>query len=280
VSCRVPVTVGVVYLGAIGLASLASGLPLFRRALAAGARAGRWPREAIIALGLSASGVALQLLEPATLTTAALDWLPGVYLLAGYWLPARLAHRPAPRLQARLEAIDDLLFEAGLAGFLDRAPRLLFEYLEAAYLGCYVMVPAALAWAFLAGHGEVADRFWTVVLLAALPCYTLVVWFETRPPRCIETPRPGRRRAAARSLNLAILDLAGTGFNTFPSGHTAASFAAALAVGAAMPLAGIVLGVLALSIAIGSVAGRYHYALDAVLGVLAAIVAFAVSRML
>jgi hypothetical protein len=42
-----------------------------------------------------------------------------------------------------------------------------------------------------------------------------------------------------------------------------------------MPLAGVVLGIIALSIAAGSVVGRYHYAADAIAGAVAAVFACA-----
>ena len=71
-----------------------------------------------------------------------------------------------------------------------------------------------------------------------------------------------------------MLDRASVQWNTFPSGHTAASVATALAVGSSIPLAGIVLGVVAVSIAIGSVVGRYHYTADAITGALVAVLAF------
>ncbi len=294
VSVRASVAIGIVYLAVIGLVSLADGpatvrkggsvapdqplqLPRARARRAAGGGP-RW--VAAVALGLVTAGIGLHLAGPAAWAVIALDWLPGIYLLAGYWLPGELRRRPAPGFEARLEATDRVLFEAGFARFLDRAPRLFLEYLEAAYLCCYFTVPGALAWMYFNGHRREADAFWTAVLLAALPCYALVVWFETRPPRRVEVrPLTRPRQVAVRRLNLAILEHASIGLNTFPSGHAAASFAAALAVGAVMPGAGAMLALLAVSIALGSVAGRYHYALDAAFGALAAVAAFAVSRL-
>ena len=41
-----------------------------------------------------------------------------------------------------------------------------------------------------------------------------------------------------------------------------------------MPLAGVVLGMVAVSIAAGSVVGRYHYAADAIAGAVVAVLAF------
>ena len=273
---RVSVAIGVVFFAAVGLVSLSDGW----RARHSRLDRYRWRRTAGIAAALVAAGIGLELVAPAPWAVVALDWLPGIYLLAAYWLPAQLSRRSAPRLQAQLEATDRLLFDSGFRRVLERTPRLLLEYLEAAYLCCYVVVPAALAWAYLSGHRDEADRFWTAVLLAALPCYTLVAWFRTFAPRNVEANEAiPARQLAVRRLNLAVLDRASIGLNTFPSGHAATSFAAALSVGTVVPAGGGVLGALALSIAVGSVAGRYHYALDAAFGALLAIAAFAISRL-
>ena len=81
-----------------------------------------------------------------------------------------------------------------------------------------------------------------------------------------------------RRLNLRVLGVASIQLNTFPSGHAAAAAATALAVGARLPLAGVVFGLLALGIAIGSVVGRYHYAADALAGGVIGIVGFLISQ--
>ena len=65
------------------------------------------------------------------------------------------------------------------------------------------------------------------------------------------------------------------GVNTFPSGHVAVSLAVALAVIGSMPLAGVVLLVLAVSISIACVVGRYHYAVDVIAGAMVAAVVYA-----
>jgi membrane-associated phospholipid phosphatase len=202
--------------------------------------------------------------------------MPLAFLLIGYWLPALLVREPDLRFEQRLLNFDCRLFGAGgLEQFERRAPRLLIEYLELAYLLCYAVVPAGFACLLLAGHDpDAIDRFWSIVLLASFVCYGFLPWMPTRAPRAIE-PR-GAMRSTIRELNLAVLNRASVQWNTFPSGHTAASLATAFAVGIYMPLAGVVLGVIALSIAAGSVAGRYHYAADAIAGAVAAIVAFAI----
>lgn len=246
---------------------------------------------------LAGMAVARRRWRPAALSLAALvslstigmaSIMPLVYLLAGYWLPAMLVRETNERLERRLLDVDHTLFGAdGLERFANGAPRLLIEYLELAYLLCYAVVPAGFALLLLTGNevarpmssptaawgGDTLDMFWSVVLLAAFVCYGLLPWLPTRAPRAIEPPLRAAR-SSMRALNLAVLSRASVQWNTFPSGHTAASLATALAVGIHMPLAGVALGVVALSIAAGSVVGRYHYAADAIIGAAVAVLAF------
>ncbi len=207
------------------------------------------------------------------------DWLPAAGLLAAYWLSGLSAAPPSAAFEGRLAALDDRV-SARLHGAaaIRRAPRLSLEYLELSYLLCYALVPLGLAALYLSGRAAAADGFWTVVLAAALPCYGMLPWIATRPPRALGPTAIDGRRLAVRPLNLRILRHASIGLNTFPSGHAAAALATALAVGLHQPLTGLVFGVAALSIAVASVVGRYHYAADALLGVLLAVGAAALCR--
>ena len=99
----------------------------------------------------------------------------------------------------------------------------------------------------------------------------------TRPPRAI-AGEPMKSSGPVRRLNLRVLGLASIQLNTFPSGHAAAAVATALAVGVRLPVAGLALGILALGIAIGSVAERYHYAADALAGAVVGTIGFLISR--
>ena len=234
---------------------------------------------------LAGMAIARRKMRPALLALATLasvlfvgmqHILPLVYLLIGYWLPAMLVRTPNLRFERRLLEVDHTLFGAdGLVRFARRAPRIVLEYLELAYLLCYAVVPAGYAVLVASGHDGVAiDQFWSCVLLASFICYGLLPWLPTRAPRAVE-PQPESARSSMRQVNLAVLNRASVQWNTFPSGHTAASLATALAVGAYMPAAGVVLAFVAFSIAAGSVVGRYHYAADAIAGAAAAVLAFA-----
>jgi membrane-associated phospholipid phosphatase len=67
-------------------------------------------------------------------------------------------------------------------------------------------------------------------------------------------------------LNLFIVRTASIRWNTFPSAHVAVSMAAGLALLRLAPVVGVIYLWLTLSISVGAVVGRYHYALDAFTG--------------
>jgi membrane-associated phospholipid phosphatase len=69
------------------------------------------------------------------------------------------------------------------------------------------------------------------------------------------------------------------GVNTFPSGHVAVSLAVGFAIAGVMPAVGALMLVLAISIAIACVVGRYHYAMDVVAGAALAGVVWAVTHL-
>jgi hypothetical protein len=113
-------------------------------------------------------------------------------------------------------------------------------------------------------------------MTAELACYGVLPWIQTRPPADVGlfTEVDGRD-LLVRRLNQAILRSASIRVNTLPSGHASGSLATALAAGAIVPVAFAPLLVLAISVAAGSVVGRYHYSADSVLGILVALAAWA-----
>jgi membrane-associated phospholipid phosphatase len=86
--------------------------------------------------------------------------------------------------------------------------------------------------------------------------------------------------SSIRSFNLWLLRHASIHVATFPSAHVAATTAASLTLMQLVPLAGLAFLLLSLSIAIGPVKGRYHYALDVVLGAALAVVVFVLKALL
>jgi membrane-associated phospholipid phosphatase len=203
--------------------------------------------------------------------------LPCVLILLFYSLAGLFVTGANAGLEARLLQLDQLLVAPPLVWCAGRffGPWLLGS-LELAYLSYYVALPGAAATLLLAGRGREADHFWTVVLLAAYASCGMLAFVQTRPPRVLEEEwglslASGRLRA----FNLWILRNGSVGANTFPSAHVAIVVACALALLHAGPLwAGAAFLVIGVGVALGAVAGRYHYAADIILGVVTAAAAW------
>ena len=121
------------------------------------------------------------------------DWAPGVYLLAGYWLPGRLFTSANERLEHWLIETDRAWLGEALAAATAKLPTALVNYLELSYLLCYPLVPIAFGLLyFFAGNDPIGaaapDTFWSAVLLAVFTCYGLLPWLPTRPPRAFLPP--------------------------------------------------------------------------------------------
>jgi membrane-associated phospholipid phosphatase len=192
------------------------------------------------------------------------EWAPLVYILVGYFLTGYLFVAPSERLERRLLGWDHQFLGDPTTRF-SRWPGWLVAYLDAVYTFCFLLLPAGLLVLKAGGRSDLANHYWTMVVAAELGAFAPLSFFQTRPPWMIERAP----KLAARSFHrLAsfLVENATIRANTFPSGHVAASFAIALAVAGAMPVAGGVLFVLAASIAVACVVGRYHYVVDVAAG--------------
>lgn len=228
---------------------------------------GRVALFALLFLLLLAASVSL---EPSFAGGLSRDWLPGLYLLLGYWSTGLLYRGPDAALEDRLAAMDGRLFSR-LGPLIMRVPRAVLETLEFAYLCCYPMVPAGLAFLYASGQRVRTDRYWTVVLIATFAAYGALLWEGTRPPRALGRDMwITRRDVAVRRLNLRVLERGSIQVNTFPSGHAAAATAVALFMMSVPGGGRMLFAVLAVGIAVGAIVGRYHYAADVVAGMLVA----------
>jgi hypothetical protein len=198
------------------------------------------------------------------------DWLPCLLMLIVYWQAGRFFGKPHERFQGWLVECD----RRWIGALLDRWSRQwnttwAGTYFELAYLLCYALIPCGVAVLYWTNHRGAVDQYWATVLPASYLCYLLIPFAQTLPPRLL----PGNGSAPTgnltiRSLNLFILRRASIHLNTFPSAHVAATVGASLVLMRWVPAAGVLFLVIALSIAAGAVLGRYHYALDAILGIL------------
>jgi hypothetical protein len=235
---------------------------------------------AIGAGGLAITAFASQLLPRLAAPLAASvgrDWIPYLLLLMFYWQAGRFVTRTDVEFEARLERLDRKLAGPVLEWCARRPTGVwILTYLEVAYLFCYVSMPLGLGALYVLRKGHEADYFWTVVLLATYASYSVLPFIQTRPPRVLgekwSVPLPSGK---VRAFNLWILRHASVQANTFPSAHVASTTACALILLHVGPAwVGLVFLWIAASIALGAVAGRYHYAADAILGAIVASAAF------
>jgi membrane-associated phospholipid phosphatase len=200
---------------------------------------------------------------------------PLVLLLLGYRLAGLFYTRPNAALERRLLHVDQRIADRVRRLVPSRGAAIARGWLELAYLCVYPLIPlGAIAVAF-ARSNEAVEGFWTVVLTAGFTCYGVLPWIQTRPPRWLEGPE-GAAAHGVRRLNLAILERGSVGVNTLPSGHAATAVATALVVCSHAPLIGAAFLLVATSIAVATVVGRYHYAVDTALGVLVGVLAWLV----
>lgn len=173
-----------------------------------------------------------------------------------------------------------LLVDWGLGGAIETAGPLLPGVLELLYLSTYALAPASLL--VLAKRGQLgrADRFLAIYVASALGSYAVFPYFPSEPPRVVF---PGELvpsfDTVFRQLNWWLLGGAGIHTSVFPSGHVSSAFGAAFGLFYAQPERkryGVSVAVIASVIAVATVYGRYHYAVDALAGLAVSVVALLV----
>jgi membrane-associated phospholipid phosphatase len=202
------------------------------------------------------------------------DWLPVVLMLVPYWQAGQFFLGPNEKLQTCLLEIDHWLFNLipPRARTLGRYTRLTLEW---AYMLCYPLVPLGLAVLYAAGLRQYTRVYWLIVLIPTYFCYTVTPLFPALPPRSIGKPSPSQPSNKSRSFNLWILKYGSIQAVSFPSAHVAAAFAIAFVLLRFIPITGAIFLVIAVWISVAAVAGRYHYALDVLLGATIALVVVA-----
>ncbi len=250
-----------VFFAHLALAALVRPAPIARR-LTAG----------LGAIVMAAAIVAIARLE----TSTARDWAPILYVLAGYYLSGRLFFRPMLRVEAWLIEIDRQLL-GDHAGSIARWPRGVIGLLDAAYIGCFLLVPAGFVLLVSAGRGDLAERYWTIVVGAELGAFAVLPYLQTRPPWVLERLADVTDGQSPRAA-VVFMQHATTHANTLPSGHAAGSLAVALAVIETLPVAGAILLVLALTIAVATIVTRAHFVVDVVTGAALALAVWSVVR--
>jgi len=167
---------------------------------------------------------------------------------------------------------DRMLFDHyGLRAIIESAGPLLPFFLELIYALVYAIAPVAL-WALVAnGRRDRVNHFWLAYLAGTLGAYALFPYFLSEPPR---TAFPGENLphfvSFLRRFNLWIALHGDIHSSVFPSAHVSSALSAAWGLLATIPerrWIGWSMAAFGICVAIVTVYGRYHYAVDAVAGI-------------
>ena len=207
------------------------------------------------------------------------DWLPAALLLVPYWQVGQFFTAPDMAMEARLAAFDSAFFHRmGIQPSRIRISVGLATYLQFAYLMVYPLIPLGLAVLYVTGQRHQVDYYWLVVLPATYVSFAITPFVRALPPRMLagyDTFHSPPTRVQA--LNRLILDRASIQAITCPSGHVASATAAALVLLRLEPWIGAMFFAIAISIAVATVVGGYHYAADVLSASAIAILVFAVT---
>jgi membrane-associated phospholipid phosphatase len=191
------------------------------------------------------------------------DWLPVLLVPVAYWQMDFL-RRPdeAINFARRWLPVDAWFFRHTHPDAWGSGASIV---LEIAYALTYAIPPAAVAILYGAHARDRVDRFHRVFFAGTLAAYALLPFFPSASPRLVDPAGWQPPMNVVRHFNIWLLDHLDIHSSVFPSGHVAASFAAAFGLLAALPekkRIGVPMLVLALLIAAATVYGRYHYAVD------------------
>jgi membrane-associated phospholipid phosphatase len=258
---------------ALVLAAAAWIQPLFARPLPAGRRL-NITLLALVPLAAVMLARATASFLPPLYVSMLRDWLTVALFLVPYWQTGQFFQGPNHRIEERLLAFDRWLMPqtAGTSGTSRTGLGLI---LEVAYLFCYPLVPLGLLALYAAGQRSHVASFWLVVLAATYLCYVITPFVPAYPPRDLAPSHSAPSQAGtARIFNRWILKHGSIHAISFPSAHVASTFAVSLVLLRFTPLLGLVFLFVSIWIASGAVVGRYHYALDVLLGAATALAVF------
>ncbi len=210
------------------------------------------------------------------------DFAPAAYTLAAYremdyFTPAVHAHR----LEQTWIVWDRRLLNGGhVRSAIESMGPLLPGFLELCYVLVYAVAVVSLLAIFENHRRDRVNLFWLAYLAGTLGVYALFPYFPSEPPR---TVFPGADMphiaTAIREFNLFILGGYAIHSSVFPSAHVSSALSAGWGLLAAIPnrrWIGWNMTAYGILVAIATVYGRYHYAVDALAGIAVSLVALVV----
>jgi membrane-associated phospholipid phosphatase len=207
------------------------------------------------------------------------DWVPLALTLVAYremdWFSPLVRDH---HLELRWIVWDRwLLNDAGLRHAIEALGSVGPTYFEFCYLLVYAAGPFAVAVMYFARRRERVNQVLFLYLLGTLLAYSLFPFFPSDPPRTVfaGADLPGIV-TVFRRFNLWIVGGYGIHSSVFPSAHVSSASSAGFALLLYLPERkryGWGMVIYAASVAIATVYGRYHYAVDAIAGLAVSLIA-------
>jgi membrane-associated phospholipid phosphatase len=210
------------------------------------------------------------------------NWIPLALMLLAYkemgWLaPAQHDHH----LENSWIVWDRLLLRRWrLRTIIESAGPLLPSVLESCYGLVYALPAFSMSMLYVYRKSRDAETLLVIYLLGLFLSYVQFPWWPSEPPRIVF---PGEDAPTidtlVRQFNQWILGGYGIHTSVFPSAHVSGAFAAAFALKRVLrehPSVYRGVFVYATLVAVATVYGRYHYAADAVAGILVGTLAGAI----
>ncbi|HEX5972751.1 MAG TPA: phosphatase PAP2 family protein [Gemmatimonadaceae bacterium] len=155
--------------------------------------------------------------------------------------------------------------------------RTLSELLHLAYASYYAIVLVPPLVLYLRGKRDAFAATMLALTIVYGACFTTYLFFPVDGPRYLVGPA-NAPVGPVRSFVLHLLEAGSSRGTAFPSSHVAAAVVASLCALTFQRRLGVVLAVLTVGLAAGTVYGGFHYAVDALVGALLGVACWLVAR--
>jgi membrane-associated phospholipid phosphatase len=215
-----------------------------------------------------------------TWVDTARDWIPQALMIVaykqmGWFAPATHTNQ----LEHEWIVWDRLLLDdLHLRQIIESLGPVVPSLLELSYALVYAVPPITIGLIYALGLRKRADTILTIYLLGLFLCYAQFPFWPSEPPRAVfpDQDMPNVH-TVVRTFNLWLVGNYGIHTSVFPSAHVSGAFAAAFGVAYLIPhRRRLVLTyfVYAILVALATVYGRYHYAVDAAGGFIVGVAAW------
>jgi membrane-associated phospholipid phosphatase len=155
----------------------------------------------------------------------------------------------------------------------------LSELLHFSYISYYLIIYGPPIYLYLKGRRTEHQQVVFTLMLAFLVHYVFFIYFPVQGPRYLFPPPAAGNISSGFFYNLAhrILEAGSSQGAAFPSSHVGVSFAQAALAFQLMPRIAPAILLLSSGLALGAVYGGFHYATDAVCGLLLGVLLFAIA---